>query len=81
MADNILEVRNLKKYFKTSRGQLHAVDDISFTLSDKTYSAAKVPLEISKEQRRTNARRYPSIMQTPRRKQLPRYHKFQRQRS
>ena len=32
MADNILEVRNLKKYFKTSRGQLHAVDDISFTL-------------------------------------------------
>ena len=32
MADNILEVRNLKKYFKTSRGQIHAVDDISFTL-------------------------------------------------
>lgn len=32
MADNILEVRNLKKYFKTNRGQLHAVDDISFTL-------------------------------------------------
>ncbi|MBR4289883.1 MAG: ABC transporter ATP-binding protein [Oscillospiraceae bacterium] len=32
MADNILEVQNLKKYFKTSRGQLHAVDDISFTL-------------------------------------------------
>ena len=32
MADNILEVRNLKKYFKTPRGQLHAVDDISFTL-------------------------------------------------
>lgn len=32
MADTILEVRNLKKYFKTSRGYLHAVDDISFTL-------------------------------------------------
>ena len=32
MADNILEVKNLKKYFKTARGQLHAVDDISFTL-------------------------------------------------
>lgn len=32
MADNILEVQNLKKYFKTPRGQLHAVDDISFTL-------------------------------------------------
>ena len=25
-------MRNLKKYFKTSRGPLHAVDDISFTL-------------------------------------------------
>ena len=32
MAENILEVKNLKKYFKTARGQLHAVDDISFTL-------------------------------------------------
>ena len=32
MADTILEVRHLKKYFKTSRGMLHAVDDINFTL-------------------------------------------------
>lgn len=32
MAENILEVRNLKKYFKTSRGMLHAVDDVSFTI-------------------------------------------------
>jgi len=32
MPDNILEVRHLKKYFKTSRGMLHAVDDINFTL-------------------------------------------------
>ncbi|MCK9526620.1 MAG: dipeptide/oligopeptide/nickel ABC transporter ATP-binding protein, partial [Limnochordia bacterium] len=32
MADNILEVRNLKKYFPTSRGPLHAVDDITFSL-------------------------------------------------
>ena len=32
MADNILEVRNLKKYFDTPRGPLHAVDDVSFTL-------------------------------------------------
>ncbi|MCF0237743.1 MAG: ATP-binding cassette domain-containing protein [Sphaerochaetaceae bacterium] len=32
MADNILEIKNLKKYFKTNRGLLHAVDDISFTL-------------------------------------------------
>ncbi len=32
MADNILEVKHLKKYFKTSKGMLHAVDDINFTL-------------------------------------------------
>ena len=32
MADTILEVRHLQKYFKTSRGMLHAVDDINFTL-------------------------------------------------
>lgn len=32
MTDNILEVKHLKKYFKTSRGMLHAVDDINFTL-------------------------------------------------
>lgn len=29
---NILEVRNLKKYFKTPKGMLHAVDDVSFTI-------------------------------------------------
>lgn len=28
----LLEVKNLKKYFKTSHGMLHAVDDVSFTL-------------------------------------------------
>lgn len=32
MADKILEVKNLKKYFKTNRGMLHAVDDITFEL-------------------------------------------------
>lgn len=32
MNDNILEVKNLKKYFKTSKGMLHAVDDVSFTI-------------------------------------------------
>jgi len=32
MADNILEVNGLKKYFKTNKGMLHAVDDISFTI-------------------------------------------------
>ena len=30
--ENVLEVRHLKKYFKTARGMLHAVDDVSFTL-------------------------------------------------
>ena len=28
----LLEVKGLKKYFKTKRGMLHAVDDISFTI-------------------------------------------------
>ena len=28
----LLDVRNLKKYFKTSRGMLHAVDDVTFTI-------------------------------------------------
>lgn len=33
MSENvILDVRNLKKYFKTSRGTLHAVDDVSFQI-------------------------------------------------
>ena len=28
----LLEVQNLKKYFKTKAGPLHAVDDVTFTL-------------------------------------------------
>ena len=32
MAENILEVKHLKKYFKTARGTHHAVDDVSFTI-------------------------------------------------
>ena len=32
MADNILEVKNLKKYFSSNKGNVHAVDNISFTL-------------------------------------------------
>lgn len=32
MADYILEVKDLKKYFKTKRGMLHAVDGVSFSL-------------------------------------------------
>ena len=30
----MLEVKNLKKFFKTPRGLLHAVDDVSFTLDE-----------------------------------------------
>ena len=32
MSDVLLDVRNLKKYFKTPKGPLHAVDGVSFTL-------------------------------------------------
>ena len=32
MADIILEVKNLKKYFKTNKGNVHAVDNVNFTL-------------------------------------------------
>ena len=32
MAENLLEVRNLKKYFKTPGGIVHAVDDVTFTI-------------------------------------------------
>lgn len=35
MADNILEVKNLKKYFSTKKGSVHAVDNVSFTLERK----------------------------------------------
>jgi peptide/nickel transport system ATP-binding protein len=30
--DNFIEVRNLKKYFKSSHGMLHAVDDVTFDI-------------------------------------------------
>ena len=32
MADKLLDIQHLKKYFKTGGGMLHAVDDVSFTL-------------------------------------------------
>ena len=33
MSNNtLLEVKNLKKYFNTPRGLLHAVDDVTFTI-------------------------------------------------
>jgi len=28
----VIEVKNLKKYFTTPRGMLHAVDDVTFTI-------------------------------------------------
>ena len=31
-AETLLEVRHLKKYFKTKRGTLHAVDDVNFSI-------------------------------------------------
>ena len=34
MANTILEVKNLKKYFKTPKGMLHAVDDVNFTIEE-----------------------------------------------
>lgn len=34
--ENLVEVRNLKKYFKTGRGMLHAVDDVSFGIPKGT---------------------------------------------
>ncbi len=32
MANPMIEVRHLKKYFNTPKGTLHAVDDISFKI-------------------------------------------------
>ena len=32
MAENLLEVKNLKKYFSTPRGSLHAVDNVTFNI-------------------------------------------------
>ena len=32
MADIILEVKNLKKYFKSPKGNVHAVDNVNFSI-------------------------------------------------
>ena len=32
MAEKLIEVQNLKKYFKTHRGYVHAVDDVQFSI-------------------------------------------------
>jgi len=34
VAKNLVEVKNLKKYFNTSRGMLHAVDGVSFAIEE-----------------------------------------------
>ena len=34
MSEALLEVKNLKKYFKTPKGMLHAVDDVSFAIEE-----------------------------------------------
>lgn len=33
MADALMEVKHLKKYFETPKGMLHAVDDVNFTIN------------------------------------------------
>lgn len=33
MAEKLIEVNNLKKYFKTKKGMLHAIDDVSFYIN------------------------------------------------
>lgn len=36
MANNLIEAKNLKQYFNTPRGKLHAVDDVSFSIEKGT---------------------------------------------
>ena len=36
----LIEVQNLKKYFETPRGTLHAVDDVSFKIDGKLFPIA-----------------------------------------
>ena len=36
MSETLLEAVNLKKYFQTPRGELHAVDDVSFKIAEGT---------------------------------------------
>ena len=33
---SLLEVKHLKKYFKTASGMLHAVDDVTFSIDRKS---------------------------------------------
>ena len=34
MSEKFLEVRNLKKYFSSKAGTVHAVDDVSFSINE-----------------------------------------------
>ena len=36
MSENLIEIKNLKKYFKTKKGMLHAVDDVSLFIPEGT---------------------------------------------
>ena len=48
MAENILEVQNLVKHFKTKRGMLHAVDGVSTRIMDSTSFSGMVGLQAEK---------------------------------
>ena len=44
----VIEVQNLKKYFPTPRGMLHAVDDVTFTIEKgKTLGVVASPAAAS----------------------------------
>ena len=34
MSEELLKVQNLKKFFQTPGGSLHAVDDVSFSINE-----------------------------------------------
>ena len=36
MSDALIEVKGLKKYFKSPRGMVHAVDDVTFSIKEGT---------------------------------------------
>ena len=57
MSDVLLEVKNLKKYFNTPNGVLHAVDDVSFTL-DRGKTLGVVGCSVSALGRFWNSREF-----------------------
>ena len=44
MGTPLIEIKHLKKYFRTQRGMLHAVDDISFSIPEGETPDAENPL-------------------------------------